>query len=81
VEAEVLGIETMAKPKGRPKGRPKTSERNDVPVKVDRALVSMAKAIAIRHGTSAAEVISELLKEPMERAYGRMLRELEGGGK
>ncbi len=60
------------------KGRPKRSERDDVTVKVDRALVSMAKLIATRRGVSVAEVISELLKEPMERAYARMLRELEG---
>lgn len=60
------------------KGRPKRSERDDVPVRVDRPLVSMAKAIATRRGTSAAEVISDLLKEPLERAYAAMLRELEG---
>jgi hypothetical protein len=69
------GMELLVMPK--PKGRPKTSERDDVTVKIDRALVGMAKLIATRQGTTVAELLSEMLKAPLDRAYGQMLRELE----
>jgi hypothetical protein len=60
------------------RGRPKTSERNDVSVKVDRTLVGKAKLIATHRGISVAELFSEMLKAPIDKAYAQMLRELEG---
>ena len=66
----------MAEPK--PKGRPKRSERNDVTVKLDRTLVGKAKLIATHRGIPVAELLSELLRVPVDRAYAQMLRELEG---
>ena len=69
----------MAKKTGRT-GRPKHSERNDVAVKLDRAMVGMAKLVATRQGVSVAELLSDLLRAPLDRAYSQMLKELEGKG-
>lgn len=63
----------------RPKGRPKQSERQDQTVKLDRTLVGKAKLIATHKGTSVAELLSEMLREPVDRAYAKMLRELDPG--
>jgi hypothetical protein len=70
-----LERDTMAKPKG----RPKTSERDDVTVKLDRALVGKAKLIATHRGVPVAELLSDLAKGPVDKAYAVMLRELEAG--
>jgi hypothetical protein len=43
-------------------------------VKVDRAIVGMAKALAIFRGVSVAEVISEAARRDVEQAYIQMLR-------
>jgi hypothetical protein len=72
------GTLVMAK---RGPGRPKRNERELVTVKVDRAMAAKAKAIATNRGTSVAEVLSELLEVPLDRAYAQMLRDLEHGGK
>lgn len=64
----------MAKAKG------KRSERDDVAVKIDRTIVGKARLIATHKGTSTAEVLSEMLRGPVDQAYARMLRELEKGG-
>ena len=74
----MLVIEDQAVAKKR--GRPKTSERHDVTVKVDRRLVGKAKLIATHRGISVAELLTELLDGPVDRAYVAMLRELEGKG-
>jgi hypothetical protein len=59
------------------KGRPKRSERDDVTVKVDRTLVGKAKLIATHRGISVAELLTEMLLAPVDRAYAQMLRDLE----
>jgi hypothetical protein len=59
------------------RGRPKRSERDDVTVKLDRALVAKAKLIAAHRGSNVAELLSELLRAPIDRAYAQMVRELE----
>ena len=64
----------------RPRGRPRKSERDDMPVKMERALVCKAKLIAAHRGISAAEVVSDLLRAGLDRAYYEMLRELEARG-
>jgi hypothetical protein len=58
------------------KGRPRKSERDDVTAKLDRALVAKAKLIAAHRGVPAAELLSELLRNPLNRAYAQMLAEL-----
>jgi hypothetical protein len=65
---------------GKQRGRPK-SDRDDVSAKIDRSLVSKAKLLAAHQGVSAAEVMSELLQAPLDRAYAQMLRELDSSGK
>ena len=67
---------------GRPRGRPKRQDREDeVTVKIYRSLASKAKLIAGHRGASVADVLSELLQAPIDRAYAAMLRELEAGDK
>jgi hypothetical protein len=63
------------------KGRPKGRARVDQAVKVDRAIVTQAKAIADFYGLTVAEVISETVRDPMGKYYVRMLREAEGQSK
>jgi hypothetical protein len=69
------GAELLAMPK--PRGRPKMSSRQDVTVKIDRTLVGKAKLIATHRGVPVAELLSDLLQAPIDRAYAQMLRELE----
>jgi hypothetical protein len=71
----VLTLERTTVAKGR--GRPRT-ERDDVTVKLDRAIVGKAKAVARHKGTTVAEMLSEILRVPVNKSYAAMLRELEG---
>ena len=66
----------MAKKTGRPRG-----DRDDVTVKIDRKLATMAKVVAGKRGISSAEMLSEMLKAPLTKAYAQLVRELgeEGG--
>jgi len=66
----------MAKLRGRPKG-----DRDDIPVKLDRKLAGMAKAIATARGATVGEYLSELTSTQIHRDYARMLRDLEQKGK
>jgi hypothetical protein len=61
------------------KGRPKTSERDDSTVRIDRTVLGKAKLVATHRGVSVAELLSEVVRVPVDRAYAAMLRELEGG--
>lgn len=63
----------MAKTRGRP-----PLERDDVTIKVERAIASQAKAIAESKGKPVAEIVSEILRAPIAKAYAQMLRDLEG---
>lgn len=56
---------------GRPKG-----ERDDVPVKLDRALVDRARVIAAYRRTTLADLLSTLLKGPIDKAHSQMASEL-----
>jgi hypothetical protein len=66
-------------PMAKAKGKGKRSEREDVAVKIDRALVGKARLIATHRGVSVAELLSEMLRAPVDKAYAVMLRELEAG--
>lgn len=61
----------------KPKGRPKRSERDDVTVKINRALVGKAKLVATHWGMTVAELLSGLLQGPVDKVYSEMLQELE----
>lgn len=54
------------------------AKRDDVAVKIDRAVVSKAKLIAAHRGKSVAQLLSEILAAPIDRQYAEMIRELEG---
>jgi hypothetical protein len=56
---------------GRPKG-----DRDDVPVKLARALVDKARVVAAHRQTTLAALLSSLLEEPMERAHALMVSEM-----
>lgn len=66
---------TMAKKAA--KGRPRRSERDDVTVKLDRTLVGKARLVAAYKGVSVAELLSDMAKAPLDKAYAAILRELD----
>lgn len=69
---ELLEPRAMGKKMGRP-----TTDRDDVSAKIDRAIMAKAKLIAADRGVTAAQLLSELLRGPVDRAYAEMLRKLE----
>lgn len=56
-------------------GRPR-SDRDDVPVKLDRRLVDQARVVAAFRKTTLVEMLSDMLKVPVERAHQQMVKEL-----
>lgn len=64
-------------PMAKPKGRPKRSERDDVTTKIDRNLVGKAHVIARERGITVAELLSELLRGPIDKAYAAVVRSLD----
>ena len=62
------------------RGRPKTSDRTDVPIKVEKAIANKAKLIANHKGVPVAALISDILRKPIDAAYVEMIRELEASG-
>ena len=73
-----MDVETLELTMARPKGRPKKSERDDTTVRLDRAIVAKAKLVAIWLGLEGgvAELLSDLVRGPVDRAYGKMLRDI-----
>lgn len=65
-----LGIAVANKPK-----------RDDVAVKIARAVYRRARQIATHRGIPLAEYLSGLLDKPVQRDYDRMVRDMndEGG--
>ena len=57
-------------------GRPSTN-RDDVTVKLDRALATKVKLLATHLDKPVGEVLANLLSSSLDRAYSTMLRELE----
>ena len=62
--------------RSKPKGRPRTSERDDVTVRLDRAIVAKAKVIAARRDVSLAELLSEMVRETVDQSYDKMVEEM-----
>jgi hypothetical protein len=69
------------RPMAKAKGRPKVSDRDDGTVRLDRTLIGRAKMVANYRGVPVAQVLSEIVKGPLDKAYAQMLREMEGGAK
>lgn len=55
----------------------KPGARDDIAVKLDKVVVGKARLIATHKGISVAELLSEMLRAPVDKAYAGMLRELE----
>jgi hypothetical protein len=64
----------------RPKGRPKRSDRDDATTKMDRILLGKAHLIAKQRGVTVAELLSEMLRGPIEKAYAQLVRSLDQEG-
>jgi hypothetical protein len=60
------------------KGRPKTSTRDDVTAKVDRGIVKKARFVAEHKGIPVAELLSDVLRAPIEREFDKAVRESKG---
>jgi hypothetical protein len=58
-------------------GRPKTSLRDDVTVKIDRRLATRAKFVASLRGIPLAELVSDMLTTPVDKAFAQAGKELE----
>ena len=71
----LAGDGTMAK-----KGRPRTG-RDEVPIKIDRMLASRLKTIASYRGVPLGELLTELAGKAVERAYLKMVKEMESKSK
>jgi ribosomal protein S19E (S16A) len=72
-----IGLESGTVATKRPKGRPKRSERDDGTTKIDRTILSRLKAVASYRGVPVAELLSELVRAPLDKAYAQVLRDLE----
>lgn len=60
-------------------GRP-SKDRDDTVVRMNRAIVSQARAIAQSRGISIAEYFSDKFEGPVGRDFAAMLRAKEAGG-
>jgi hypothetical protein len=61
------------------KGRPKTSSRTDGTVKMDVILIDKAKILAVARRVSLAELVSELIRGPLEREFAKEMKRLSSG--
>ena len=73
----VLEKPLMAKHRGRPRG-----DRDDVSVKLERAIVNKARLIAAHEGIPGgiAELLSEILRGPIDKRYAKMVHDLDRAG-
>jgi hypothetical protein len=59
-------------------GRPAKSERDDVAVKLDRAIVAKCRYVAEVRGITLAEYLTEALKPVAERDFAKVTKENGG---
>jgi hypothetical protein len=55
-------------------GRPKSSDRDDVTVRLDRAITAKARYVAEIRGVSLAEYLSSITSGPVERDFEKATR-------
>ncbi len=67
----------VAMPK--PKGRPKRSERNDRTARVDATILGWAEMVAKAKGITVAEYLSETLRAPVAKDFGRLMEQMKEG--
>jgi hypothetical protein len=61
-------------------GRPKRSQRKDVSVKIDAEIVEKAKLVALVRHMPLAELLSEILRSPIDKEYNKETKRLGGSG-
>jgi hypothetical protein len=61
------------------RGRPKRSDRDDMAVKLDRTIVEQAKLVAMRRRTTMAQLLSDLLRGPVDKLYRAEVKSLTAG--
>ena len=66
----IAELPRMAKKMGRP-----PSDRDDVAVKIDRTIVTMARFIANKRAISVAKLLSDLLEGPVNEQYAKLVLE------
>ena len=71
----IAGVQIMAKRRGRPE-----SDRNDVAVRIDRALAMKGRSVAKDRGITLAEYFSEMIRPHVNKDYLAMLRKLDVDG-
>lgn len=64
----------------RQRGRPKTSQRTDRTARIDTKVLGWAEIVAKHDGVTVAELLTEILREPLRRRVGKIAKEsLEEG--
>jgi hypothetical protein len=63
----------------RPRGRPKRSERNDRTARVDAQVLGWAEMVAKARGITVAEYLSETLRAPVAKDFGRLMEQMKQG--
>jgi predicted HicB family RNase H-like nuclease len=61
----------------RKRGRPKTSDRHDVTVRIDHRIAARAHYVAKSRGVSIAALLSDMLEQPINRAFADAGKRLE----
>jgi hypothetical protein len=61
----------------RKRGRPKGIKRRDAVVKLDAIVVGKAQMVAKARGTSVAEYLSEIIREPVDRDFLGVMKQME----
>lgn len=69
---------TLAGPKSMAKkvGRPKTSSRIDRVARIDATILGWAEMVAKARGVTVAEYLSETLRLPVSRDFGREMQKM-----
>lgn len=63
----------------KPKGRPKTSSRNDRTARIDSTVLGWAETVAKAKGISVAEYLTETLRTPVAKDFGRYMEQMKEG--
>lgn len=71
---------TEVEPMAKAKGRPKTSGRNDRTAKIDAKILGWAEVVAKAQGITLAEYLSETLRAPVAKDFGRYMEQMKKGG-
>ncbi|WP_435007799.1 hypothetical protein P12x_005064 [Tundrisphaera lichenicola] len=61
------------------RGRPRAISRHDAVVKLDAIVVGKAQMVAKARGTSLAEYLSTLIRNPVDRDFLKVMRQIEAG--